>query len=314
VDSQTVHPAGGGLGFLAESWQMSTRPQQTIARVVTVHGVGFLTGADVSVRFHPAGAGAGITFQRVDLPGTPAIPALVEYVPPRQRRTALEFGGATVELVEHVLAALAGLRIDNCRIELNACELPGLDGSSQAFADALLRAGLVELDAPRRVVRLGRPVSVTEGGQSIEAQPTAEPGLTLSYTLDYGAGSPIPQQSFEVTLTPEAFLNEVVYARTFVLEQEVAALRAQGYGRRTTAADLLIYGADGVVGNTLRSPNECARHKLLDCVGDFALLGCDLWGRIAAHRSGHSLNSRFIRQVSLSHPAESRPWPEHRAA
>jgi len=189
------------------------------------------------VRFHPAGAGAGITFQRVDLPGTPAIPALVEYVPPRQRRTALEFGGATVE-----------------------------------------------------------------------------PGLTLSYTLDYGAGSPIPQQSFEVTLTPEAFLNEVVYARTFVLEQEVAALRAQGYGRRTTAADLLIYGADGVVGNTLRSPNECARHKLLDCVGDFALLGCDLWGRVAAHRSGHSLNSRFIRQVGLSHPAQSRPWPEHRAA
>lgn len=293
---------------------MSIRPQQTISRVVTVQGVGFLTGADVTVRFHPAPEQAGITFQRVDLPGTGAIPALVEYVTPRQRRTALAWGGATVELVEHVLAALAGLQIDNCRIELDACELPGLDGSSQAFADALLRAGLVELDAPRRVVQLRHPVSVSEPGQEVRGVPSDEPGLTLSYSLDYGEGSPIPRQSFEVRLTPEAFLNEVVYARTFVLEQEVAALRAQGYGRRTTTADLLIYGTEGVVGNTLRSANECARHKLLDCVGDFALLGCDLSGRIEAHRSGHSLNSRFIRQVCLSHPAESRPMPEQRAA
>ncbi|MFM8582235.1 MAG: UDP-3-O-acyl-N-acetylglucosamine deacetylase, partial [Planctomycetaceae bacterium] len=282
---------------------MSMRPQQTISRVVTVQGVGFLTGADVTVRFHPAPEHAGITFQRVDLPGTSAIPALVEYVPARQRRTALTLGGATVELVEHVLAALAGLQIDNCRIELDAWELPGLDGSSQAFADALLRAGLVELDAPRRVVRLRHPVSVAEPGQEVRGVPSDEPGLTLSYSLDYGDGSPIPRQSFEVRLTPEAFLNEVVYARTFVLEQEVAALQAQGYGRRTTAADLLIYGTEGVVGNTLRSENECARHKLLDCVGDFALLGCDLSGRIEAHRSGHSLNSRFVRQVCLSHPA-----------
>ncbi|MFM8289179.1 MAG: UDP-3-O-acyl-N-acetylglucosamine deacetylase [Planctomycetaceae bacterium] len=293
---------------------MTMRPQQTISRVVTVQGVGFLTGADVTVRFHPAPEHAGITFQRVDLPGTSAIPALVEYVPARQRRTALTLGGATVELVEHVLAALAGLQIDNCRIELDACELPGLDGSSQAFADALLRAGLVELDAPRRVVRLRHPVSVAEPGQEVRGVPSDKPGLTLSYSLDYGDGSPIPRQSFEVRLTPEAFLNEVVYARTFVLEQEVAALQAQGYGRRTTAADLLIYGTEGVVGNTLRSENECARHKLLDCVGDFALLGCDLSGRIEAHRSGHSLNSRFVRQVCLSHPAESRPMPEQRAA
>jgi UDP-3-O-acyl-N-acetylglucosamine deacetylase len=178
----------------------------------------------------------------------------------------------------------------------------------------LLRAGLVEHDAPRRVVQLRQPVSVSEPGQEVRGVPSDEPGLTLSYSLDYGEGSPIPRQSFEVRLTPEAFLNEVVYARTFVLEQEVAALRAQGYGRRTTTADLLIYGTEGVVGNTLRRANECARHKLLDCVGDFALLGCDLSGRIEAHRSGHSLNSRFIRQVCLSHPAESRPMPEQRAA
>ncbi|MCY2963116.1 MAG: UDP-3-O-acyl-N-acetylglucosamine deacetylase [Planctomycetota bacterium] len=285
---------------------MTTRSQHTIARAAAVHGVGFLTGADVTLRFLPALENEGISFRRV--------PAKVEYTVSRQRRTAIERGGATIELVEHVMAALAGLQIDNCRVELDAPEPPGGDGSSQAFADALLRAGIVELDAPRRSVTLRHPVSCGEGNQTILGVPHAKGGLTIRYTLDYGPNSPIVPQFFEVDVTPEAFLNDIVYARTFVLEQEALALRAMGYGRRTTARDLLIFGHDGVIYNTLRAPDECARHKLLDCIGDFALAGCDLVGRVEANRSGHTHNAEFVRRLKQSHSAEFWQRPESRAA
>lgn len=290
------------------------RPQQTIARAATVHGVGFLTGADVTLRFLPARENEGISFRRTDLPGTPRIPARVEFTVPRQRRTAIERGGATVELVEHAMAALAGLQIDNCHVELNAEEPPGGDGSSQAFADALLRAGIVELDAPRKVVQIQSPVNAGEGSQSVRGTPHARQVLTIRYTLDYGPDSPIVPQFMETDVTPEAFLNDIVFARTFVLEQEALALRAMGYGRRTTARDLLIFGRDGVIDNTLRASNECARHKLLDCIGDFALAGCDLAGRVEAFRSGHTHNADFVRQLRLSHAVDYWHRPESRAA
>jgi UDP-3-O-acyl-N-acetylglucosamine deacetylase len=238
----------------------------------------------------------------------------VEFTASRQRRTAIERGGATIELVEHVMAALAGLQIDNCVVEVNAPEPPGGDGSSQAFADALLRAGIVELDAPRESLRLTTPVETGERDQTIRGVPHMKNCLTIRYSLDYGPDAPIVPQSFEIDVTPESFLNEIVFARTFVLEQEAHALRAMGYGRRTTARDLLIFGRDGVIDNSLRAPNECARHKLLDCIGDFALAGCDLVGRIEAQRSGHMHNADFVRRVRQSHSLEFQHRPESRAA
>lgn len=279
---------------------MRTRPrsQRTIATAAEVAGVGFLTGADVRLGFHPALPNAGIAFQRVDVK-SPPIAARIENTVPRQRRTALSNGTATIELVEHVMAALAGLQVDNCLVTLDAAEPPGLDGSCQAFCDALLSAGFVDQGAPRASVSIRDHLNLTfeSGRQSITADPDDSVALTIEYTLDYGPQSPIPAQTYEFRLTPQTFLDEIAWSRTFVLEQEARALQAQGYGQRLTEKDLLIFGSEGVIGNSLRAADECARHKVLDCIGDFALLGCDLRGRVACLRSGHQQNAEFVRAV-----------------
>jgi UDP-3-O-acyl N-acetylglucosamine deacetylase len=282
---------------------MAQRTQRTIERPVEVSGVGFLSGADIRLRFLPAPADRGITFVRTDRPEAVVVPARVEFTAPRARRTALEYRGVTIEMVEHVMAALAGLQIDNCQVELNAPEPPGCDGSSQAFADALLEAGSVDLGVPRELLVIQRDVSADshEGAKAVSAFRTAKPGLVIGYDLDYGPDSPIPAQSFELEITPESFLKELAFARTFILESEANELRAQGYGKRTTARDLLIYGPQGVIDNELRAADECVRHKVLDCLGDLALIGCDVSGRLEAFRSGHRLNGEIVRRLQLAH-------------
>jgi UDP-3-O-[3-hydroxymyristoyl] N-acetylglucosamine deacetylase / 3-hydroxyacyl-[acyl-carrier-protein] dehydratase len=274
----------------------ATRPERTIARTAEVRGVGFFHGADVTMRFQPAAPGTGIVFARSDLPGHPTVPARADAVVPSARRTSIRRGPASVEMIEHVMAALAGLHIDNCLIQIDAGECPGGDGSSRLFVEALDRAGTIEQDRARQAVVLDEPVGVNEGPAQLTAHPR-EGGLTLSYHLDYGTDATIPPQSFSLDLSAESFRAEIAPSRTFLLESEAAALRAAGIGRRTTPADLLIFGHEGVVGNTLRFPDECARHKVLDMLGDLALLGFDLHGSVIAHRSGHQTNHELVRRL-----------------
>jgi UDP-3-O-[3-hydroxymyristoyl] N-acetylglucosamine deacetylase/3-hydroxyacyl-[acyl-carrier-protein] dehydratase len=280
------------------------RLQRTIARETEIQGVGFIFGTDVSMRFRPAGADSGVVFVRIDLPERPAVRAHITNVIPRQRRTTLQQGAASVEMVEHVMAALAGLRIDNCTIEIDAPETPGCDGSSRAFVEALSQAGTVELDRPRETLVIDRPVAVHEGGAVLAAHPGPGEGLVLSYNLDYGPSSPIGSQSFFVDVSPETFRGELATSRTFLLEAEAQALRAAGIGARTRPSDLLIFGPEGVIDNTLRYPDECARHKILDMVGDLALLDKDLSGHVVAHRSGHQLNAVLVRKLIESAGSE----------
>jgi UDP-3-O-[3-hydroxymyristoyl] N-acetylglucosamine deacetylase len=295
---------------------MRHRLQRTIAGAVELTGIGFLTGADITLRFRPAPTGHGIAFLRTDRLMAPLVPALVEYAIPRQRRTAIQRCGVTIEMIEHVMAALAGLQIDNCVVELNGPEPPGCDGSSRLFAERLLEAGIVEQDEPRRCLDLARCVRVRgdDDDQSITADVAADNALTIGYSLDYGPDSPIGAQQFRVRITPETFLSELAWSRTFVLEQEAHALRAQGYGRRTTARDLLIFGPQGVIDNEMRAPDECARHKALDCLGDFALIGCDIHGSVDAFRSGHTLNAELVRRIKLAHADDIWPQAASRAA
>ena len=278
---------------------MSSRFQHTLARPATVTGIGFLTGADITVRFFPAAANHGVTFKRTDVNEQVAIPALVEYTAQRSRRTALEHRGVSIELIEHAMAALAGLQIDNCRVELNGPELPGCDGSSRMFTDSLLDAGLLTLDVTRQVcpVQLPLAVDLTDTGMAISARPNPEAGLRISYELDYGPESPIPAQTLTIDVSPATFLNEIVFARTFVLEAEARAFLAQGMGQRLSFQDLLVYGPQGVIDNTLRAPDECVRHKILDCIGDLALLGCDLSAHVICRRTGHRQNADLVRAI-----------------
>jgi UDP-3-O-acyl-N-acetylglucosamine deacetylase len=204
-----------------------------------------------------------------------------------------------VALVEHVLAALAGLRIDNCYVELDAPEPPGLDGSALLFVRVLREGGCVLQPAPRPVWGVERPVVVGHNGATLALHPAGD-GLRISYLLDYGPGSPIGRQAHTQEVTPQGFATEVAPCRTFILEEEGADLRRQGLGARTTFADLLVFGRRGPIDNRLRFANEPARHKILDLVGDLALFDGDLCGHVVAYRSGHPLNVELVRALTAS--------------
>jgi UDP-3-O-acyl N-acetylglucosamine deacetylase len=291
--------------------RLSYRYQRTLAQPAESRGVGFLTGADVRLRFLPAPPSTGIVFYRTDLHPAVAIPACIHEVTGTQRRTTLGHAPQHVSLVEHVLAALAGLRIDNCCIEVDGSEPPGLDGSSLSFVHALVDAGVVLQAARRAVWTVTEPMIVERGGATLALHPTGERGLKISYLLDYGPGTPIGRQSHTEAVTPESFTNELAGARTFLLEAEALELRRQGIGLRTTAADLLVIGPHGPIDNALRYANELARHKILDIIGDLALFGDDLCGHVVAYRSGHPLNIELVQlltcQVSEHAAAHERP-------
>jgi UDP-3-O-[3-hydroxymyristoyl] N-acetylglucosamine deacetylase len=291
---------------------MHSRMQRTLARPAVVQGIGFLTGADLTLTFLPAPANSGIAFQRTDLPHTDPIPALLEFVVPRQRRTAISRDGATVEMVEHAMAALAGLQIDNCLVQIDGPEPPGGDGSCLHFLQALLEADIVEQDAPRETLVVSSELKIGDAHAErtqMSAGPILRRSLVISYELDYGPRSVIRPQTLTFEFTPETFITNIAFARTFVLEAEAQALRAQGYGTRTTPRDLLIFGEQGVIDNALRCHDECVRHKILDCIGDFALLGCDLHGHFRAYRTGHSSNHEICREVAASLIPVDPPFP-----
>jgi UDP-3-O-acyl N-acetylglucosamine deacetylase len=264
-----------------------------------VHGVGFLTGANVRLRFVPAPPSSGVVFVRSDLPGRPTVAAHVNQVTGTQRRTTLACLPVQVSLVEHVLAALAGLRIDNCLVELDAQEPPGLDGSTLGFVQALLTSGIQDQGHKRAVWCVDEPITVRTQGSTLTLHPPESPesgsDLRLTYFLDYGPLAPIGRQLHTQILRPSGFIQDLASCRTFLLESEAAELRRQGLGSRTTAADLLVFGRRGPIDNRLRFANEPARHKVLDLVGDLSLLNADLCGHIIAYRSGHPLNVELVR-------------------
>jgi UDP-3-O-acyl N-acetylglucosamine deacetylase len=247
---------------------------------------------------------------RSDLSPPVFLPARIDQVSGTKRRTTLGRPPAQVSLVEHVLAALAGLRIDNCFVELDGPEPPGLDGSARGFVQALVRSGTVLQPAHRPIWCVEQPVMVAQQGATLAFHPGTEE-FRVSYLLDYGPASPIRRQAHTQVITPAAFAAELAPCRTFILEQEVAQLLCQGLGTRTTMSDLLVFGPRGPIDNHLRFANELARHKILDVVGDLSLLGCDLLGHVVAYRSGHPLNVELVRTLV---PALAREIEQRRTA
>tara|TARA_R110002095_G_scaffold34106_3_gene32634 strand:+ start:4030 stop:4860 length:831 start_codon:yes stop_codon:yes gene_type:complete len=268
--------------------------------------VGIFTNSDVKIRFCPAPENHGIQFIRTDLTGSKPIPALIENAVFKQRRTAIEYQGASVEMIEHVMAALAGLQIDNCRIEINAPEAPCFDGSSLELSQELLESGIVEQPFERELICIEQPVSVEdESGSFIQARPLNRSVMAIGYYLNYGDDSPVAPQCLTLEINPDTWMNHLAFSRTFVLEEEVAAMRGLGYGLRLSAEDLLVLGQEGAIDNELRTSDECVRHKILDCLGDFALIGCDLHGYFSAHQSGHALNRELIKKIKSTHRSAS---------
>ncbi len=251
----------------------------------------------MQVEFRPAEPDTGVVFVRRDLTPAVRIKAVVGNRVETPRRTTLRSGVASVEMVEHVMAALSGLQIDNCEVWVNEPEMPGCDGSSLPFVEALDLAGVVEQSASRSRLVVRNITRLGDDDSWVEARPAASGGLTIKFRLDYGAGNAIGRQTLQLPITPESFRRELAPSRTFVLEEEAEWLVSRGLGKRATYENLLVFDKDGPVENTLRYRDECVRHKSLDLVGDLALAGCDLVGHFIAHRSGHRLNAELVRAL-----------------
>lgn len=290
------------------------RKQQTIERTAQVSGFGYWSGSDVTVEFRPAAEDTGVVFVRRDLAEPVRIAARVQNRIESSRRTTLAVGDACVEMIEHILAALSGLHVDNCEVWVNAPEMPGCDGSSKAFVDALHDAGILPQTAARKVLHIRSNVRRGDSQSWIEAQPYAACGFTVDYMLDYGANHPIGQQRLMMPITPETFARDLSAARTFLTYQEAQWLQAQGLGSRATTKDLLVFGEEGVIDNELRHRDECVRHKILDLVGDLALSGCDLVGHVCAYRSGHRLNAELVRALLEAEARQNAPQNQRRSA
>lgn len=275
----------------------SLRRQQTIRGSAEVSGFGFWSGRDVRVEFRPAPPGSGVVFVRRDLGPGARIPAGISHRIETPRRTTLVCQGARVEMVEHILAACAGLRVDNCEIWTDQPEMPGCDGSSQPFVEALQSVGIVEQEARRPQLLVTDVTRVGDGDCWVEGRPSAEHEFCVKYRLDYGLDNAVGRQTLKLAITPESFCRELAPARTFLLKEEADWLLSRGLGSRVTARDVVVFDDQGPLDNELRFPDECVRHKTLDLVGDFALAGCDVIGNFVAHRSGHRLNADLVRAL-----------------
>ncbi len=273
--------------------------QRTIERPVTLKGIGLHTGNDVEVVFKPAGADTGIIFVRTDMAGSPEIKAGVEQLrlPSSSSPRCSTIGSDTVQVqtIEHIMAALAGLGIDNIIIEINNLEAPGLDGSSNDYVNAFLKAGIREQDKPRNYYRVKEPLYVHEGKSSVVILPAEE--FKISYTLDYD-NILLEGKFMELDVTEESFKKELAGARTFCLEEEIVELKKRGFGKGATLDNTLVIGKKGVLNSKLRFADEFVRHKVLDLIGDLYLLGAPLKGHIIALKSGHYLNTKLLQKIA----------------
>lgn len=280
--------------------------QKTISSPASFSGIGLHTGNLTTVVFKPAPANSGITFYRVDLPERPGIKADIDHVVDVSRGTTIGINGVKVHTVEHVLAAVAGLGIDNLDIELDANELPVGDGSSLPFLNALLKVGLVEQDAERKYITVDEPVYFRSKEVTIAVLPANE--LRLTFTISYDH-SMVGTQHASFAITPETFEKEIASSRTFCFLSEVKMLQEQGLIRGGSLENAVVVGEDGILNDELRYPDEFVRHKILDLLGDMYLLGRPLKGHVVAVKAGHPTHVEFSKQVKKRllnghHPSE----------
>lgn len=279
---------------MSQNWAAS-RPRQSLARAAEVSGVGLHSGQTCLLRCLPAAPGTGISFLRTDLEGSKRIQASARKRTEHPRRTALREGSAEVHTVEHLLSAVYVLGIDDLLIEMDGQEMPGMDGSAQLFLDALEAAGIVEQDGQVEPLIVTEPLIVEAGAARVEVRPL-ESGLRVSYLLDYP--NPILKgQHLELELSRGSYRQEIAPARTFCLRAEAEMLLKMGMGLGATTENTCVYEETGAVDTKLRYPDEAVRHKVLDLIGDLALLGRPLQAEVRAERSGHELNAALVTKL-----------------
>lgn len=254
--------------------------------------MGVHSGVQVNLTIKPAPANHGIKFVRTDLPDTPAISAIFNRVVDTSLATVIGDGGAIVSTIEHLMASFAGLSIDNAVVEIDGYEMPIMDGSASVFTDALFEAGVKELDTPRFFFIVTRPFELIDNEKSVRITPCPSFRLTCSIEFDHPL---IGQQSYTLDFNEELFVREISRARTFGFYREIEHLKRYGLARGATLDTGIAIDNDSIMNKEgLRYPDEFVRHKLLDCLGDFSLLGMPVIGHITTNRSGHAFNHSFL--------------------
>lgn len=281
-------------------------PRRTIARPVTLEGPALFTGADAEITIRPADAetGTGILLRShhhtaaltiANLSDRPIHPVFATVKP---RCTSIRVHDHAVGTVEHLCSALAGLGITDAILETNAPEIPILDGSALSFVQAILAAGRVDLHARIEPVTLDRPITIRDADAFITAEPSdPDHPIDYHYTLDYGPSSVIPPGAARWTGDPHDYETSIAPARTFSTLTEATHMQSLGLFARFTPRDLLVVGPQGPIENAYRFPDEPARHKLLDLIGDLALLGRPLYAKVHAHKTGHAHTHALVRAI-----------------
>jgi len=273
--------------------------QCTLRDVLEFSGVGLHTGSDARVRLRPQVAGTGLRFRLVD--HNVSFPAHAEYVVETRRATVLGSGGATVSTVEHLMSALLGMGVDNALIEIEGPEIPVMDGSAAAFAEAIAKVGVAHQRVPARTFTLEQPVVFRDGEALLAVLPADS--FRVRFTVDYAP--PVGAQFIDATIEPDYFIREIAPARTFGYLHEVEALRSAGLARGGSLENALVFAPDGPL-TPLRWPSEVIRHKVLDLVGDFALLGARPCCEVVSIKSGHRLHAQAalaLRRLQTTHVA-----------
>ncbi len=275
------------------------RRQQTLANAVSCSGIGLHSGHPVTMTLRPAPPDTGVVFVNRNGHAGASLAASVEHLLPTELCTAISGNGFQVKTIEHVLAAFAGLDVDNVYVELDAGEAPVMDGSAAPFVRLIQSAGIVPQNRRQAYLKITRPLEVIDGMRRVRIEPSATPQIT--YAIQYN--HPLIQtQSYTYEHSAHAFEREIAEARTFGFLQEVEALWARGLGQGGNLDNTIVLSNDGVLNESgLRFSNEFVRHKILDLIGDFSLLGLPFIGHVVAERSGHAMHTRLVEQI-LSHP------------
>nr|WP_320131614.1 UDP-3-O-acyl-N-acetylglucosamine deacetylase [uncultured Holophaga sp.] len=266
---------------------------QTLQHAVTLEGIGLHSGRPCRVTLHPSAEPTGLRFRHA---GSGAeVRALADQVGDLSLATTLQGEGVRFATVEHLLSALCGLGVDHALIEADGAELPILDGSAAPWVEAILSAGLVPLPGVfRRSIRILKPLEVRQGDKWVRVEPY--PGFRLRYTIDFAHPS-IGRQSRELTLSPDKYRKELATARTFCMERDIEFMRSKGLALGGSLDNAVVFGEQGPLNESLRFQDEAVRHKMLDLVGDLALVGAPLMGLVSAHAAGHAMHVALAKAI-----------------
>jgi len=265
---------------------------QTLNRPVTLSGHGLHSNTPCTVTLRPVEQASGLHF--VHLPTGTLIPVRADRVGEVSLATTLVQDGIRLGTIEHLLSALVGLDVDHLRIEVDGEELPILDGSAGPWVDAILKAGFRRLTGPRRVIRILHPIEVESKGKWIKVSPF--PGFRMRYTIDFDHPA-IGRQSRELSLEPGKYQRELAGARTFCMARDIEYMRSLGLAKGGSLENAVVFDEKGPLNETLRFEDEAVRHKMLDLVGDLALLGAPLEGLVEVHAGGHALHVELAKAI-----------------